>query len=144
MSNYHCRIIINEISLKFDTLPQIQFDLTFLSELKHESLSRHHWSIDLQCPSVRHGYGLQIVCSVMIYEQHRTTADYNGDSLRNWLDENYCASCRSRKKRLNQSSRVLFFFLIYPSNLRGNSEEIFRCVEKTEGTILCHSPTSRV
>jgi len=30
--------------------------------------------------SVRHGYGLQIVCSFMIYEQHRTTADYNGDS----------------------------------------------------------------
>jgi len=23
----------------------------------------------------------------MIYEQHRTTADYNGNSLRNWPDE---------------------------------------------------------
>jgi len=42
MSNYHWRIIINETFLKFDTFPQIQFDLIFMSELKHESLSRHH------------------------------------------------------------------------------------------------------
>lgn len=47
-------MIINETSLKFDT---IQFDLIFLLELKHESLSLHHWSIDLQRPSHRYAMG---------------------------------------------------------------------------------------
>jgi len=86
--------------------------------------------------SVR-GYGLQIVCSFMIYEQRRTTADYNGDSPWNWLDENYCwrAPCRSRKKRLNRSSRVLF--LIHPCNLRGDGREIFQCIVKKKRRKQC-------
>lgn len=40
---------------------------------------------------------------------------------------------------------VCSFFLIYPSNLRGDGGEIFRrVIEKKEETIFCHSPTSRV
>lgn len=41
MSSYYWRIITNEASLKFDTIPQIQFELIFLLELKRESLSLH-------------------------------------------------------------------------------------------------------
>lgn len=56
----------------------------------------------------------------MIYEQHRTTADYNGNSLWNWPDEKIIV-CRAdlTKSALITAKTAFFFFLflIHFSNL---------------------------
>lgn len=61
---------------------------------------------------VRRGYGLQIVCSGMIYEQHRTTADYNGNSLRNWPDEKIIVRRADLAKSALVGATVSFFFFL--------------------------------
>lgn len=73
--------------------------------------------------SVRRGYGLQIVCSGMIYEQHRTTADYNGNSLQNWPDEKIIVRradlTKSTLIRATVSFFSFFFFIRLAISLRG-------------------------
>lgn len=92
-------------------------DLVYLSELKRESRYRAASLIDrfaVSVASVRRGYGLQIVCLGMIYEQHRTTADYNGNSLRNWPDKKIIV--RRTKNALIRATVSFFspsFFFIF-------------------------------
>lgn len=139
---------INGTPLKFDTPPQIQFDLGFLLKLKRNSLSRHHWSIDLQRPSYWYATGTDYKSFVWSWFMNSIAPQPITMEI---LSEIGWTKIIVRRASLAKSALIRavvcsFLFLIHPNNLRGNGGEISQRTIKRERKKkrkqLCHFPTS--